>query len=155
MADQDTHDTLFIVGLGAFQARRDNGGFLGLNYFKKTHSFHGQTVDLIVYPNDDGTWPSEAQRLELTSRFKKFEAEVESALQGLPSHLAPLCRKYQINIDQLAASQMTAGFRWQNVKLEPAGEIECYTMNLTVTRHLNIVIRFSSAIIISEVYFDG
>lgn len=154
MAGQGTHDELFIDGLGTFQAQRFND-ILGLYCFTRTHNFHGQTVELVVYPNEDGTWPSDVQRLELASRFKKFEAEVETALQELPSHLAPLCDKYQINIEHLARSQITNGFVWENIKLELGGEIECYTMNKAVTSNLNIVIRFSSAMKISDVYFDG
>lgn len=154
MSDLDTQDELYIAGLGSFQAQREKS-FLGLYCFSKNHPFHGQTVELIVYPNEDGTWPSEIQRIELTSRFKQLEAKVVSALQALPSHLAPLCKEYQIDIDHLTSTQITDGINWHNVKLEPSGEIECYTMNEEVTSSLDIAIRFTSEIIISDVHFDG
>ena len=154
MADHDTPDVLVIAGLGSFQAQRD-GGILGLYCFSKAHPFLGQTVELVVYPNEDGTWPSDTQRRELASKFRRFQASAESALHELPSWLVPLCKQYSIYIDHLAPSQLTSGFTWQNVKLLPEGEIECYTMNKSVTKTFNLVIRFSSAVIISDVYFDG
>jgi hypothetical protein len=159
MTNHDTADTMFIDGLGVFHAQRhkelEQHCLMGLYCFKKQHAFRNANVDLIVYPNRDGSWPSEAQRAEYASRFHCFEAMVLAALKKLPSLLSRVCRKYKIDISHLDPSAIIDGVEWHNVKIERE-LIECYTSNSAVADvHFTTVLQFSPDIVLTKVYFDG
>ena len=160
MTERDTADTMVIAGLGSFRVERIAMPVDGENDFEeilftKTHLLHAQTIELIVYADEEGVWPSLSQRAELVTRFKKFEGGLDSALEQLPSQLKTLCVRYGENIDNLTSSQIIDGIRWDNVKLEPDGCIECYTSIPSVSVNFDVVMRFSPSTVLTEVYFDG
>jgi hypothetical protein len=151
MHGADTADSLWIADLGEFRALREK--MLGLYAFERSYTFRGQEVALIVYPNDDETWPSVSQRAELVERLRAFEASIDSTLHQLPKHLITTCLWYGFEVEDIEASRLATDLEWTNVKLESNGEIECYTRHEQIP--LDIVIRFASPSVISKVNFDG
>ena len=145
---------LTIDGLGTFDPeiiRPEEG----ICCFIQRLKFRGDNIDLVVYPNEDGTWPTPGQQAELCARFQAFTEHVDYALRDLPSQLRELCEEYRIDISHLTDDEIIDSVKWMNVKLEREGDIECYTSNPEVTENLDVVIRFANGISINYVYFDG
>lgn len=164
MQDQDTPEYLVINGLGQFKLERiamngeddqDDDPMDDMILFTKEHTFQGQITDLIVYANDDGSWPSNEQRAELIARFKRFEDTINITLKQLPGQVRTLLKLYDYDIDHLSDSQIINDINWDNIKLEPDGPIECYTSIPCLPVSFDIVMRFSPPDELEEVYSDG
>ena len=143
-----------IQGLGVFQPQRfeQNGE---LYCFEQEIQFRGQTVDLIIYPDDDGAAPGPEARDELKRIFEQFDAKLDFALSDLPAKLRSLCAEYQIDVAHVTDEQLVANIDWHNIKLQLDGTVECYSSNGLVTESLDIVIGFTKDMKIEYVHFDG
>jgi len=147
-------DDVEISSLGRFEAQRLEAD--GRIYcYSQGIRFKGSQPELIVYPNDDGTPLTDRQKDELRERFLRFSSSVDAALNDLPRQLREVCREYRIDVSELGDDELRRGLNWHNIKLEPEGAIECYTDNPSVSKSLDIVLRFSPDLSLAEVYFDG
>ena len=158
LSDKNTdtvqHASIEIEGLGIFKPQCIEPKYKPYCY-SQLITFNRQEVELIIYPDDDGSLPSQEKKAELRSMFSQFDSKLRESLTELPSHLRPLCADYEIDITKVSDEQIVSNMQWQNIKLQNDGKIECYSSNDLVTYAHDIVIGFDQQMRIEYVHFDG
>jgi len=149
-----TFDHISFPELSTFQPQRLEGSG-ELYCYMSLIRFRDSDTRLIIYPNPDGTAISEAQAAELARRFDRFQEALDTALTALPEKTRQLCDDYGIDLRKISDAEIVGNIGWQNVKLDPDGRIECYTINHRVSDNFDIVLGFSGDMRLAYVHFDG
>lgn len=145
--------TVTIPGLGEFVAQCDEDDD-EIYCYSKAIEFRGSSAELLIYPNDDGSPLTIAQKERLRQRFLRFEQSVEAALKDGIKIVREIFARWNIDTSHLSDAEFWNGHRWTNVKLED-DEIECYTNLEQLEPEHDVVLRFSEDERLVKAYFDG
>lgn len=152
-----TENDFTIDGLGVFRIEKmPSRGKSDIIYLEKSINFCGQSTTLLIHSNPDGSLPTKKDCLERRTRFRALEANVDKAMEDLPPLVRQICDEMQIDHREIPDAQLSDGMVWRLIKLEPQGDIECWTNTfLSISHGFDLMIRFSRQIRIFQVYFDG
>jgi hypothetical protein len=142
-----------VPGLGQFQGEYfESDGKLYCYSLKR--QFKGRTVDVIIYPKDNGKDYKDDDKEEVIRRYELYVEKFDSAVAASIKLIRDKCKDYGNDL-VMTDTEIIQQIKVDNIKIEGEGEYESYCNAGRIDENHDLVLRFNSSMILIEVGFDG
>ncbi len=142
-----------IPGIGDFEAEYYASGHMA--HYTVNRLLNGTNVNYIIFPKENGTCYTEAEKQQIARRVKFFDARVGHAIRTGVNLIRQYWEGRESPIHAMSDDEVAGLVVLSNAKLEPEGEYESYCREWRFHPYLDLVLRFDEQMNRYDAYFDG